>query len=85
MARGRKPENLALVLHILEPIGADQMNDLGRKLYVKFKGLTGDEQGQDLVEYALLVCLIALAAIAGVNHVATAVTKVFSNISTSLV
>ena len=60
------------------------MNDLGRKLYVKFKGLTGDEQGQDLVEYALLVCLIALAAIAGVNHVATAVTKVFSNISTSL-
>jgi Flp pilus assembly pilin Flp len=42
------------------------------------------EQGQDLVEYALLVCLIALAAISGVNHVAIAVTKVFTNISSSL-
>jgi Flp pilus assembly pilin Flp len=42
------------------------------------------EEGQDLVEYALLVCLIALAAISGVNHVASAVTKVFSNVSASL-
>jgi pilus assembly protein Flp/PilA len=41
-------------------------------------------EGQDLVEYALLVCLIALAAMAGVRHVATAVTAVFSNISSSL-
>lgn len=60
------------------------MKDLPLKLYVKFRGLMGEEHGQDLVEYALLVCLIALAAISGVNHVATAVTKVFSNISTSL-
>ena len=60
------------------------MSDLSRKLYVRFQRLMRDEQGQDLVEYALLVCLIALAAIGGVNHVATAVTKVFSNISSSL-
>jgi len=60
------------------------MNDLSRKLYVRFQALKSNEQGQDLVEYALLVCLIALAAIGGVNHVATAVTKVFSNISSSL-
>ena len=84
MTKGQKRENLALVLHIFEPIGADQMNDLSLKLYVKFQGMMSDEQGQDLVEYALLVCLIALAAISGVNHVATAVTKVFSNISSSL-
>ena len=44
----------------------------------------GDEQGQDLVEYALLVSLIALAAITGVGKVATAVTTIFTNISTSL-
>ena len=61
------------------------MKDLSLRLRVKFRGLISGEQGQDLVEYALLVCLIALAAIGGVNHVATAVTKVFSNISTSLV
>ena len=60
------------------------MSDLFLRLYVKFQRLMSEEQGQDLVEYALLVCLIALAAISGVNHVATATTKVFSNISSSL-
>jgi len=60
------------------------MTDLSLKLYMKLQGLMNGEEGQDLVEYALLVCLISLAAISGVNHVASAVTKVFSNISTSL-
>jgi pilus assembly protein Flp/PilA len=54
------------------------------KLYVKVRGITSSEQGQDLVEYALLVALIALAAITGVNKVASAVTLVFSEISASL-
>jgi pilus assembly protein Flp/PilA len=84
MTNGLRRKNLAPVLHIFEPVGDDQMKDLPLKLYVKFRGLMGEEQGQDLVEYALLVCLIALAAISGVNHVATAITKVFSNISSSL-
>jgi pilus assembly protein Flp/PilA len=53
-------------------------------MYVKMQNLMNREEGQDLVEYALLVCLIALAAITGVNKVATAVTTVFSNISASL-
>jgi len=60
------------------------MNNLFLSLYVKFQTLMAREEGQDLVEYALLVCLIALAAITGVGYVATAVNKVFSNISTSL-
>jgi pilus assembly protein Flp/PilA len=54
------------------------------KLHVTFENLRKSEDGQDLVEYALLVALIALSAISGVSHIATAVTKVFSNISTSL-
>jgi pilus assembly protein Flp/PilA len=60
------------------------MNNLFLALYVKLQSLTNREDGQDLVEYALLVCLIALAAITGVNKVASAVTTVFSNISASL-
>ena len=64
--------------------GEDNMNDLLLKLHVTVQRLTRGIEGQDLVEYALLTCLIALAAIAGVRHVATAVTAVFSNISTSL-
>jgi len=53
-------------------------------LYVNFQTLASSEEGQDLVEYALLCCLIALAVITGVNNVATAVTTVFTNISSSL-
>jgi pilus assembly protein Flp/PilA len=53
-------------------------------LYVKFQGLKNGEEGQDLVEYALLVALIALVCITGVSNVATAVNTVFSNISSSL-
>jgi pilus assembly protein Flp/PilA len=60
------------------------MNNLFLTLYVKLQSLMTREEGQDLVEYALLVCLIALAAITGVNKVASAVTTVFSNISASL-
>ena len=59
------------------------MNNAILKMYVKFNGLKNDE-GQDLVEYALLVCLIALVCIAGVNNVASAVNGVFTNISGSL-
>ncbi len=53
-------------------------------MYVKFQGLKNGEEGQDLVEYALLVALIALVCITGVSNVATAVNTVFSNISGSL-
>jgi pilus assembly protein Flp/PilA len=60
------------------------MNNMFLALYVKLQNLMSREEGQDLVEYALLVCLIALAAITGVNKVAGAVTTVFSNISNSL-
>ena len=62
----------------------DDMNHLLLKLLLTIQRLTGDIEGQDLVEYYLLVCLIALAAISGVRHVATAVTAIFSNVSTSL-
>jgi pilus assembly protein Flp/PilA len=60
------------------------MRDRILKLYVMFQSLVNREEGQDLVEYALLICLLSLACITGVNYVATAVTSVFSNISSSL-
>jgi len=53
-------------------------------LYVKLQGLKSGEEGQDLVEYALLVALIALVCVTGVSNVASAVNTVFSNISASL-
>jgi pilus assembly protein Flp/PilA len=60
------------------------MNNLFLKLNVKFRSLMNGEEGQDLVEYALLVCLIALAAITGISKVASSISTVFSNISASL-
>ena len=60
------------------------MNYLYLRLATIVECLIASEEGQDLVEYALLVCLISLGAIAGVNKVANAVTGVFTRISSSL-
>jgi pilus assembly protein Flp/PilA len=54
------------------------------KMYMKLDNLMNREEGQDLVEYALLVSLVALAAIAATNKVASAISAVFSNISASI-
>jgi pilus assembly protein Flp/PilA len=51
---------------------------------LKIQDLLQHEEGQDLVEYALLITMIALAAVGGMRHVATAVNTVFSNISNTL-
>ena len=60
------------------------MNNLILNLYAKLQSLKNNEDGQDLVEYALLVALISLVAIAAVQNVGTAVNSVFLAISTSL-
>ena len=60
------------------------MHNMLLELYMKFQNLANEEQGQDLVEYALLCALIALALIASISTVATAVTNVFTNVSSSL-
>jgi len=60
------------------------MNNLFLKLYIKLQNLAENEQGQDLVEYALLIALISLTVITSVKGVATAVNTVFSNVSNSL-
>jgi pilus assembly protein Flp/PilA len=60
------------------------MNNLYANLILKLQALKNRDDGQDLVEYALLVCLIALACVTATSSVASAVTTVFSNISASL-
>ena len=60
------------------------MNQPLLKLYVKFHALKNAEEGQDLVEYALLVALIALVSITGISQIASAISTTFSNISASL-
>ena len=54
------------------------------KMYVKFQDLASREEGQDLVEYALVVALIAFGATAGMKALAGGINTAFSNISTTL-
>ena len=60
------------------------MKNLLTKLYVNLQALK-DESGQDLIEYALLVALIALAATAGMQTVATDINAAFTKIGAKLV
>jgi pilus assembly protein Flp/PilA len=60
------------------------MNTMLLKLYVKFQDLASREEGQDLVEYALVVALIAFGATAGMKALATGLNLAFSNISSTL-
>ena len=63
------------------------MKNLPLKVYVKLQGFREalvDESGQDLIEYALVVSLIALAATAGMSTVAGKISTAFTNIGTKL-
>jgi pilus assembly protein Flp/PilA len=60
------------------------MNTMLLKLYIKFQDLASREEGQDLVEYALVVALIAFGATAGMNALAGGINKAFGQISTNL-
>ena len=60
------------------------MHDTLLSLYVKLQNLSRGEHGQDLVEYGLLCTLIALMLISGITPIATALTRMYTNISSSL-
>jgi pilus assembly protein Flp/PilA len=49
-----------------------------------FKNLWVDESGQDLVEYALLVALIAIIVIAALRILGPIIATVFNNIASNL-
>lgn len=55
------------------------------KLLTKLRNLIIGEGGQDLVEYALIVALIAFGAAAGMNGLSSAINSAFETVSTTLV
>jgi len=60
------------------------MKDTMLKYYIKMQNLLSGDEGQDLVEYALVVALIALAATAGMKTLASDLSTAFSNIGTQI-
>jgi pilus assembly protein Flp/PilA len=59
------------------------MKDMFLKMYVKAQILREDH-GQDLIEYALVVALIALAATVGMKTVAGNINTAFTSIGNKL-
>ncbi len=57
------------------------MNTLCTNLYLDLRDLVEREEGQDLVEYALVVALIAFGAIAGMQFLASGLNTAFSEIA----
>ena len=60
------------------------MKDNMMKLSVKLQVLLMSEEGQDLIEYALVVALIGFAATAGMSSLATKLNAAFGQIGTTL-
>jgi pilus assembly protein Flp/PilA len=53
-------------------------------LSVKIQNLLSREEGQDLVEYALIIALISLAAITGMGTLAKDINNAFNAIGSTL-
>jgi pilus assembly protein Flp/PilA len=55
-----------------------------QKLYTRLYILLASQEGQDMVEYALVVALVAFAATAGMKSLATGLANAFKGVSTTL-
>ena len=53
-------------------------------LYTCLRNLLVYEEGQDLVEYALVVALIAFGAVAGMGFLASGINNAYSGIATQV-
>jgi pilus assembly protein Flp/PilA len=64
------------------------MSEVLLKFYVKMQSvkhaLVHDERGQDLVEYALVVALIALGATLSMKSLANSISNAFSSVGAKL-
>ena len=60
------------------------MNTVAHQLHFWRRALTANEDGQDLVEYTLIIALLALAAIAGLGSIATALSSELTTIAASV-
>lgn len=60
------------------------MNTLLLKIYVFAQSALVCEEGQDLVEYALVVALMAFGAVAGMGKLSTEINSSFNDISSEL-
>ncbi|MCL5263263.1 MAG: Flp family type IVb pilin [Acidobacteria bacterium] len=53
-------------------------------IFSTLKNLLRDESGQDLIEYALVAALIALAAVAAMSTLGKDISSLFTSVSSQL-
>ena len=82
MSRGSIKNVRVQVWHIKLRGEQDKMKNTLLKHYIEVQNLLSQEEGQDLVEYALMVALIAQAATTGMSQMAGAINTAFGNIGT---
>ena len=54
------------------------MNTMFLRLYVMLENLVSHEEGQDMIEYALVLAIVALGSIASLRTVASSIGTEFS-------
>ena len=60
------------------------MKDKLLMLSIKLRTILSDEEGQDLIEYALVVALIAFGATAAMTTLSSDINSAFNTIGTTL-
>lgn len=60
------------------------MKDKLLMLSIKLRTLLSDEEGQDLIEYALVVALIAFGAVTAMGSLSTDINNAFSTVGSKL-
>ena len=60
------------------------MNALFLSVYCYFKSMFSEEEGQDLIEYALIIAVFVIVAIIGLQLLGPQVTAIWERIATFL-
>ncbi|MGH9519009.1 MAG: Flp family type IVb pilin [Terriglobales bacterium] len=60
------------------------MNNLMLKMFVKMQNLLSSEEGQDLVEYGLVVALVAFGAVVALQSLGSQLGDLFNDINATL-
>lgn len=60
------------------------MNSLPRAISAFLRNLLVREDGQDLVEYALVMTMMTFGSVSGMGSVAVAISNVFSAVATTI-
>jgi Flp pilus assembly pilin Flp len=81
----RRGTSSSRIISVFQSEGHNAREELSMlALYLKLRNLFVNEEGQDLIEYALLVVLIAVAGIAVLSPVGDWITGIFQRISREL-